>query len=232
MDEEDLSIRILDVATTGKEAKRGGQELLLRTTRGDIYCAFHQSSQPQAGVVWVSGARGNIAGPADGMYGRLAEQFMATGITSLRVGQRQPGVLEEAVMDTLAGVSFLKGLGYARVALVGHSFGGAVVIAAAPFSPEVVAVAALSSQTYGAQQVAQVSPRPLLLVHGELDERLSSECSVLIHQWARDPKELVIMEGAGHALMEVKDQLDALLGRWLADKLPANTRPSAGGELP
>ncbi len=74
-------------------------------------------------------------------------------------------------MDALAGVSFLTGTGHSEIALVGHSFGGAVVISAAPFSESVKAVAALSSQTYGAQGAARVSPRPLLLAHGAADSR-------------------------------------------------------------
>ncbi len=117
------------------------------------------------------GARGGLTGPANRIYAGLADELLTDGITSLRVDYRQPRVLMESVMDTLAGVSFLKGLGYRSVALVGHSFGGAVVITAAPISDEVKAVVALSSQTYGAQDARLVSPRPLLLVHGEDAQR-------------------------------------------------------------
>ena len=95
--------------------------------------------------------RGGLDGPADRIYATLSDELLTDGITSLRVDYRQPRVLMESVMDTLAGVSFLKGLGYSSVALVGHSFGGAVVITAGPLSDEVTAVVALSSQTYGRQ---------------------------------------------------------------------------------
>ncbi|GIS65263.1 MAG: hypothetical protein CM1200mP3_15110 [Chloroflexota bacterium] len=50
-------------------------------------------------------------------------------------------------MDTLAVVSFLAGTGHTDIVLVGHSFGGAVVIKGAPFSENVKGVIALSSQT-------------------------------------------------------------------------------------
>ncbi|MBI4233419.1 MAG: alpha/beta fold hydrolase [Chloroflexi bacterium] len=172
-----------------------------------------------AGVVWVWGARGGFEGPAGGIYGVLAEELLAEGITSLRLDYRDPRALHESVLDTLAGVSFLKGIGCGRVALVGHSFGGAVVIAAAPFSPVVVAVAALSSQTYGATNAADVSPRPLLLVHGADDTHLAPQCSEMIHQWAKEPKELVILPGAGHSLRQCQAQVHDLLKRWLAEKL-------------
>ena len=106
----------------------------------------------------------------------------------------------ESVLDTMAGISFLKGTGHTEIVLVGHSFGGAVVISAAPFSPLIKAVVALSSQTGGATNAADVSPRPLLLVHGEDDTRLPSRCSEMIYDWANDPKELVIYPGAEHGL--------------------------------
>lgn len=214
-----LGIRITSVEPDASREGETGVPLTLHTTRGDISVAFHQSPEPHAGVVWVWGARGGLDGPADGIYATLAGELLAEGITSLRLDYRQPRVLMESVMDTLAGVSFLKGLGYTSVALVGHSFGGAVVITAAPFSEQVRAVVALSSQTYGAQNARLVSPRPLLLVHGEDDSRLPAQCSRAIYLWAGEPKELVVYPGAGHGLRECKDELHDLLKRWLMEKL-------------
>ena len=122
-------------------------------------------------------------------------------------------------MDTLVGVSFLTGTGHSEVALVGHSFGGAVVISAAPFSPDVKAVVALSSQTFGARDADRVSPRPLLVAHGEADTRLPSFCSEQIYSWAKEPKKLVLYPGAGHGLTECKDELRDMLRDWLREKL-------------
>jgi pimeloyl-ACP methyl ester carboxylesterase len=46
--------------------------------------------------------------------------------------------------------------------------------------------------------VSRISPRPLLLVHGS-DNRLNPPGeSVELHRLAKDPKELVLIEGAGH----------------------------------
>jgi pimeloyl-ACP methyl ester carboxylesterase len=50
-------------------------------------------------------------------------------------------------------------LGRERFILVGHSFGGAVVLDAAGRAPDVIAVAALSSQTAGVGDIAALSPR-------------------------------------------------------------------------
>jgi len=216
-----LEIRVTgaDPDTSPSREDEGGSPLTLHTTRGDLRVAFHQSPDPHAGIVWVWGAQGGLDGPADRIYATLADELLTSGITSLRVDYRQPRVLMESVMDTLAGVSFLKGLGYRSVALVGHSFGGAVVITAAPISEEVTAVVALSSQTYGAQDARLVAPRPLLLVHGEDDQRLPPRNSRTIYLWANEPKEIVLYPGAGHGLRQCKDELHDLLKRWLVDKL-------------
>ena len=62
--------------------------------------------------------------------------------------------------------------------LVGHSFGGAVVITAGVLHEHVAGVVALAPQTYGARLAGQLAPRPLLVVHGKADTRLPYTCGV------------------------------------------------------
>ncbi len=214
-----LNIQITSVDPDPSREGQGGLPLLFRTNQGDIRAAYHEAPNAHAGVVWVWGANGGLEGPAEGIYARLADQLTAHGVTSIRVDYRRPRALMDSVGDTLVGVNYLKGKGLDRLALVGHSFGGAVVITAAPLSPEVKAVVALSSQTGGAQNAGLVSPRPLLLVHGEADTRLPPQSSRAIYIWAKQPKELVLYPGAGHSLRQCKDELDALLKQWLTEKL-------------
>ena len=196
--------------------------MLLQTTRGDIQAIIHhdQTTPTTQSIVWVWGARGGFDGPADGIYGDLAEN-MKTGITSLRINYRDPRLLQESVLDTLVGISFLVGTGHTDILLVGHSFGGAVVITAAPFSDKVKAVIALSGQTFGARDAGKVSPRPLLLVHGQEDTRLPPSCSEQIYEWAEEPKDLVLYPGAEHGLMECKDELRTLLADWITNQFDA-----------
>ena len=226
MTSSEMSIRINGVQAWNAPDGEVGQGMTLRTTRGPIRAIVHheQGIQTTRGIVWASGARGGFAGPAGGLYRDLAEE-MRGEITSVRIDYRQPNTLHECVMDALIGVSFLAGTGHTEIALVGHSFGGAVVISAAPFSDDVKAVAALSSQTYGAQRAALVSPRPLLLAHGGADTRLPPRCSEQIHQWAKEPKELIIYDGAEHGLMECKDELRTMLRDWLRGKLGVGDEP-------
>ena len=197
-----------------------GQGVVLNTNLGPIKAILHQSAHGGArAVLWAWGARGGYAGPAEGVFAHLAEEFPPQGITSLRLNYRNPGVYVESVLDVLAGLEFLKGRGCSRVVLVGHSFGGAVVIAAGTLTDQVVAVVSLSPQTYGAQGAVYVSPRPLLLVHGLADTRLPPSCARQIYQWADEPKELVFYPGAEHGLRECKGELHDLLRRWIPEKL-------------
>ena len=216
----ELSIRIEDVAPWKPPDGQPGRGMLLRTNRGDIQAVIYndKSSKTSKAVIWVYGARGGFVGPGNGLYTELAEE-MKSQFTSLRLDYRFPNDIPECVMDTLAGVSFLKAADHSEIVLVGHSFGGAVVISAAPLSDEVKAVAALSSQTYGASNAGAVSPRPMLLVHGSDDTRLPPRCSEQIYQWADEPKELHIMQGAGHRLDECKDELRILLRDWISEIL-------------
>ena len=78
-----------------------------------------------------------------------------------------------------------------------------------------------SSPEDGAQGAVSVAPRPLLLVHGLADTRLSPSCARQIYQWADEPKELVCYPGAEHGLRECQGELHALLHRWIPEKLGA-----------
>ena len=196
-----------------------GAGLLIRTDRGEVRAILHEAQvATRKGIVWVWGVRGGFDGPADSVYRSVAEELKGE-ITSLRVDYRHPTEFDECVYDALAGVAYLELRGCDTLAVVGHSLGGAVVISAAPGSPLVRAVVALSSQTLGAGNVADVSPVPLLLVHGANDRNLPVQCSQTIYELAEEPKELVIYPGAGHGLRQCKDEVRSLLRGWLIEKL-------------
>jgi dienelactone hydrolase len=221
--QDDFSLQIRELYTGPPPEGDVGQGLLFHTNRGDIPAIYHEAPDSHQAVIWVCGARGGYRGPGPDTYARLSEEFVDRGITSLRLDYRQPNSLTECTLDLLVGVSFLKGTGYDPVVLVGHSFGGAVVIAAGAATSHVTGVVALSPQTFGAQRAAQLSPRSLLVVHGKSDTRLSYNCAVQIHDWAREPKELVLYDGAEHGLRECREELEGLLRRWIPDTLAANT---------
>ncbi|MBI2329051.1 MAG: alpha/beta fold hydrolase [Chloroflexi bacterium] len=206
-------IRVESQPLSGARAR-----VTLTTARGDIETIFHPATGA-SGVVWVCGSRGGLDGPSFGIFDTLSQQLIYQGLSSLRLDYRLPGDFNQCVLDVLVGVDFLQQKGVDKVALVGHSFGGAVVIMAGTMSHQVKAVVGLASQTFGAHRVHELSPRPLLLIHGERDRNLPARCSEDIYQWAREPKELVIYQGCGHFLRECHQELADRLKGWLVDKL-------------
>ena len=205
-------------------ANRAPRLLDLDSERGPIDCAHHAVEGAAGAVLMVGGSDGGLDGPAGALYPDLATDLVARGIAALRVDfriHRFPGPVDEGVHDVLTGVDFLAAQGAARVALVGHSFGGAVVIEAGVRSALVAAVATLATQTAGAQRVAALAPRPLLLVHGLADRRLPADCSRQLYRLAGEPKRLELLEDARHSLRQRREDVRALLLGWLEDALSA-----------
>ncbi len=62
--------------------------------------------------------------------------------------------------------------------------------------------------------IDRVSPRPLLLVHGERDEVVPVEHAHRLYQRAKEPKELLLLPAAGHRLRFEDRAITAALG-WL-----------------
>jgi hypothetical protein len=208
-----VDLSLLDATAT--PADGGAERVVLATSRGPIECRYHGAPAGDAAVLWVFGAGGGLGGPAGGVYERLGARLAPEGLASLQVAYRRPAELAECVLDVLAGVAYLETRGRTRVALVGHSFGGAVVIAAGATSGAVVGVAALSSQLAGTGAADRLTPRPLLVAHGTADEILPDRCSRDIHARAREPKELILYPGCRHGLDACRDDLDRDLTRWL-----------------
>jgi fermentation-respiration switch protein FrsA (DUF1100 family) len=207
----------LEYSIERQKSENGIQDLTLVTEAGRIPCRLHEAEAGNAGIVWVFGAGGGLGGPAGGLYERLGRQLQPEGILSLQVAYRQPGRMSPCVEDTLTGIAFAASLGIRRLVLVGHSFGGAVAINAGVVSPGVVGVAALSSQTFGVTNVAHLSPKRLLLMHGEEDEILPAACSITLYRDAKEPKRLLLYPGCLHGLDQCRDAIDRDLTAWLLE---------------
>jgi pimeloyl-ACP methyl ester carboxylesterase len=196
----------------------GGTGVLLRTNMGTIKCLYHKAENSKKAILWVSGAMGGYNG-GGGLYPIIADELLDGNISSLRLNYRKPSEFMHSMLDIIAGVAFLKERGVERVALVGHSFGGAVIVAAAPLCESVVTLICLASQSYGAQYVEKIEPRSILLVHGENDTRLGPHCSQFIFDNAAEPKKLVLYPEAGHSLSEIREDLHVLINEWIAEHL-------------
>ena len=227
--EQDLDLKLLRVGAQPLDDS-GALKVMLDTTRGLIEGILHPVEGGTAAVVCVGGAMGGTDGPADRLYARLPLLLSAAKVTVLRVEYRKPNDFEECVLDALAGCSFLKGIGATDLALVGHSFGGAVVIKAGELFPSVRGVVSMSPQLYGTRQVEALN-KPLLLVHGMSDTILSHEASEDIYRRALEPKRIVLFAEAGHSLVQAKDQIDELLADWLPARLGGVPEPGGRQEF-
>lgn len=72
-----------------------------------------------------------------------------------------------------------------------------------PFAPLVVFWGQWESgidiaQVRPVDEIASISPRPVLIVHGELDEIIPVENAHRLYQAALEPKEVYLLPGAGH----------------------------------
>jgi alpha/beta superfamily hydrolase len=215
MGDDDLQMRILGVEP-GEEVARA-RKLNLRTSRGSISLIMHAAENASRAILCVCGAIGGFDGPAM-LYPRLGLKMPRSGVAVVRMNYRQPNEFDECVLDTLATLNFLKGVGHQRAALIGHSFGGAVVINAGTLTPIVSTVVAVSSQLAGAHVVGELAPKPLLLIHGTGDTVLSDECSRMLYQRAGEPKMLKLFEGADHRLSNHGDELFSLVQGWIESR--------------
>ena len=211
------SIELNGASADPSIAEGSASGIRLDTTRGEIPCLFHGPESGETAVLMLPGSRGGFGGPADALYAELGETLAGRSIAALRLNYRSAADLDECTLDALAAVWHLANTGYERVVAVGHSFGGAVAIGVARYSTHVRAVAAMSSQSHGAEDVVLLSPRPLLLVHGGRDGVIPVDTAHTIYGWAFEPKRLELFADADHGLRECRQEVMALLLDWLPD---------------
>jgi len=171
--------------------------------------------------------------------------------------------------DLDVAVHYARELGYERVATVGFSMGGSVVLRQAALRQGVDAVVSVSGPgrwfyrgTQAMRRVhfvaekrlgrliarqflktrispggwptpdplppaaaaARISPVPVLIVHGDKDLYFPPEHGRQLYEGAREPKELWLIPGFGHAERPMNDELVDRIVAWVTE---AVTRPAA-----
>jgi hypothetical protein len=164
--------------------------------RGGVDCRCYYTAGASNAVIWVGGVGGGWDTPSRGLYLHLCQKLIINDINSLRVCFRYPTDLCESGLDVIEGIHFLEQQGIESIGLLGHSFGGAVVIqattAAASSSDTVRTVVTLSTQSYGAESVSRMKQgNSILLIHGTDDKVPPPYCSSYVYNLANDPKEII-----------------------------------------
>jgi pimeloyl-ACP methyl ester carboxylesterase len=198
----------------------GFTPLCLVTKKGQVQCRFYELPEFDKCVIYIGGTGGDWDSPSRLLYPHLCTELKNSGIASLRVRFRDSHSLDESVFDVIAALSFLRSSTVKRIALVGHSFGGAVAVRAASIDTNVKVVVTLATQSYGAGPAEDLGPRcALLLLHGAADPILPASSSEHIFALAREPKELVIYKNATHNLDEVAKDVYDKVKEWIVKQL-------------
>lgn len=194
--------------------------LRLQTNRGEINARYYHIQSVKQAVIFVGGVAGGFDSPAGNLYATLAERLLLEGISSLRIQFRNPTDLIESIIDVMAGIMFLEQNGFEHIGLVGHAFGSAAIIQAAINASNIKTVVCLATQGLGSDSISSLSEdTSLLLVHGKRDKILPYPIAEYAYTLAHDPKELLLMDGAGHDFDEVKKDVYVTLHEWLVHEL-------------
>lgn len=65
--------------------------------------------------------------------------------------------------------------------------------------------------------VARISPRPLLIVHGTQDAIVNPEQAKILYEHAKQPKKLVLIDGADHVYTNQRQELLDTIVRWVGE---------------
>ena len=183
---------------------------------------------------WGVFAHGFTLGKDSPAANRICKQLANEGIGMLRFdnlglgdseGDWGDGSFSNKVADTVRAVEFMNGSGHEVRLLVGHSFGGAAVIAAAHECETVAALASIGApydpahveQNYDAlvhrieaegEDVRSADlhgrirtlRRALLVMHSPTDNTVGIANASEIFRTARHPRSFVSLEGADHLL--------------------------------
>ena len=196
--------------------------------------------KPRAVVMVAHCFSGGNAGLAAAQFARTFNE-LGMAVLSLDVGHvGQVGEEAGGVVDDLAiAVAQLRSTLAAPSILIGHSRGGAAVLAIAARVPEARAVVTLATPT-DAAQVADMDKlggehiaalgRGLLVMHSPDDEVVSFANAWVIFEAAQSPKSFISLDGADHQLSRLADAAYAasVTAAWAARYLPVPEGPDTG----
>jgi pimeloyl-ACP methyl ester carboxylesterase len=210
------------------------------------------------------------------MVWKIAQRFnLAAGVVTFDFrGHGRSGGLstlgDKEINDLDVAVCYARELGYQRIATVGFSMGGSVVLRQAALQGGVDAVVSVSGPGHWyyrgtvpmrkvhfaaekrvgrlfarhfmqtriaptgwdpvplppADAAARISPVPLLIVHGDKDVYFPPEHARQLYASAKDPRELWLLPGFGHAERATDDGLTDRIAAWVTGAVIGSVRPA------
>jgi hypothetical protein len=205
---------------TFSSKENGYTNLTIRLEDVSIKTHYYSAEEKGRALLTVGGVGGGFDTPAQGLYPTLGRDFCKEAISTLHLKYRYATNLVSCIEDVICGIEALALLGHTSIALIGHSLGGAVVLAAAVLRPEVVSIITLATQSYGAIEAAKkLHKQSLLLIHGLDDRILPPICSQEVYHTAQCPKKLYLLPGTGHLLDEVASDVNRICTDWIRHAL-------------
>ena len=93
-------------------------------------------------------------------------------------------------------------------------FRNAGIIKGSGFPPSITDWIAGFNEVKPVDWIEKISPRPLLIIHGTRDDVVHPSSAQELYERAGEPKQIVMIEGAGHRLRIEKRAMDFAL-KWL-----------------
>jgi fermentation-respiration switch protein FrsA (DUF1100 family) len=66
--------------------------------------------------------------------------------------------------------------------------------------------------------IEDISPRPLLIIQGTNDDVVDTQSALELYERAREPKDILLIEEAGHRLRLVEQAMDGAIN-WLTGQV-------------
>jgi putative redox protein len=205
--------------------------------------------KPRGAVLAAHCFGGGNAGPA---VAQIARSFSELGMAVLSLDVAQAGhtggepagaAFSLGCDDLVTAADQLRGTIAAPSILVGHSLGGAAVLAIAAQVPGARALVTVATRADTAQaaDLGRIGVQPLrqriatldqalLVIHSPDDEVAEIGNARVIFEAARHPKSFVSLEGADHRLTRPADAAYTanVMAAWAARYLPARRSPDGG----
>jgi pimeloyl-ACP methyl ester carboxylesterase len=193
------------------------EEKTLNTSDGEISYRYYPAAGDRVAVVLAGGAGGGYDSPAEGLYPFLAKQLQKRGIPVFRIEFKDAPNFKRDIFDLTELLKHLQQESYKFAIPVGHSKGGGVVVqVAVQYSGFVKGIITLSTQKAGAQDISMLPKEiKILMIHGLNDEKISPKATLDTYQKAKNPKQILLYEGADHNLVAAKNDLKQQLLEWL-----------------